>query len=133
MGLSLAKTPLCPGICFVAIHGILYFFICILNSASIKSKNFLHYRHREMCQSSKGSFIHFVINEGGRGFAKVLQLKKTKKKQLRLALMGGPHYCVCELKPHAKSWNPRITTSGRKVSEAERKRKNAVNSRHLVL
>ena len=86
LGTKLGKNA--SGICFVAMQGIVYFFICILNSASIKSKNFLHYRHREMCQSSKGSFIHFVINEGGRGFAKVLQLKKTKKKQLRLALMG---------------------------------------------
>ena len=42
-----------------------------------------------------------------------------------------------ELNPHVKYYNPMITHSGRKVTQAERekkerKRKNAVNSGHLV-
>ena len=40
------------------------------------------------------------------------------------------------LGPHAKFKNPRTTTSGRKVTKAERKReekKNAINSGHYVL
>ena len=45
---------------------------------------------------------------------------------------------LCDLKPHAKFQNPTITPSGRKVSEAERRRKkeerekNAFNREHLV-
>ena len=31
-------------------------------------------------------------------------------------------YFLCDLKPHAKFHNPTITPSGRKVSEAERKK-----------
>jgi hypothetical protein len=48
-------------------------------------------------------------------------------------------YFWCDLKPHAKIQNPTITPSGRKVSEAERKKKegnktkNAFNSGHLGL
>ena len=41
----------------------------------------------------------------------------------------------CDLKPHAKFWNPTITPSGRKVTGSEKKkkkRKNAINSGHLV-
>ena len=42
-------------------------------------------------------------------------------------------YFFGDLKPHAKFWNPMITPSWRKVSVGEReKRKNAVNSGHLV-
>ena len=38
-----------------------------------------------------------------------------------------------DFKPHAKFGNPTITPSGRKVTTSEdRKRKNAVNSGHLV-
>ena len=32
-------------------------------------------------------------------------------------------YSFCELKPHAKFWNPTIPPSGRKVTRAERKKK----------
>ena len=43
----------------------------------------------------------------------------------------NPKFYFCELKPHAKFQNPAITPSGRKVTQAEeRKRKNA--SGHLV-
>ena len=45
-------------------------------------------------------------------------------------------YFFCELKPHAKFRNPTITPSGRKVTQGERekkeRKKNAVNSEHLV-
>ena len=42
-------------------------------------------------------------------------------------------YYFCELKPHAKFQNPTITPSGKKVTQAEREKreereKNAVNS-----
>ena len=59
----------------------------------------------------------------------------------RMCLGGGvpriffhpKSYFFCELKPHAKFRNPTLTPSGRKVTRAEReKRKNAVNSGHLV-
>jgi ribosomal protein L34 len=43
-----------------------------------------------------------------------------------------PQFIFFDLKPHAKFWNPMITPSGRKVTLSERRRKNAVNSGHLV-
>ena len=43
-------------------------------------------------------------------------------------------YFFGELEPHAKFKNPRTTPSGRKVMQGEeRRRENAVHSRHLVL
>jgi hypothetical protein len=39
---------------------------------------------------------------------------------------------LVDLKPHAKSWNPMITPSGRKVNEREEREKNAVYSGHVV-
>jgi hypothetical protein len=38
----------------------------------------------------------------------------------------------CDLKPHTKFQNPRITPSVRKVMQAERREKNVVYSGHLV-
>jgi hypothetical protein len=51
-----------------------------------------------------------------------------------LMSMGDKSYFFCDLKPHATFRNPMITPSGRKVTAAEerRKRKNAINSGHLV-
>ena len=59
--------------------------------------------------------------------------------------MGVPHffsypksYFFGDLKPHAKYQNPRTTPSGRKVTQADRKKekerreKNAIHSGHLV-
>ena len=47
------------------------------------------------------------------------------------------YYCFCELKPHVKFQNYTITPSGRKVSEAEREKrereKSAIYSGHLLL
>ena len=45
-----------------------------------------------------------------------------------------PNLIFCELKPHAKFWNPTITPSGRKVTRRreERRENNAVNSGHFV-
>ena len=63
---------------------------------------------------------------------------KTDTKFLQTTTFLNPKYVFLgDLKPHAKFQNPMITPSGRKVSEAEerkkvRKRKNAVNSGHLV-
>ena len=42
-------------------------------------------------------------------------------------------YFFCDLKPHEKFQNPTITPSVKKVTQAERRRrKNAINSVHLV-
>ena len=45
----------------------------------------------------------------------------------------SPQFLLCDLRPHSKFHNPTITPSGRKVTQAERRRKTAVNSGHLVL
>jgi hypothetical protein len=69
--------------------------------------------------------------------------KKKLRKLPTLGAGGGAQFFsltqnlifCCELKPHAKFRNPTITPSGRKVTleERRRRRKNAVNSGHLVL
>jgi hypothetical protein len=60
--------------------------------------------------------------------------KKPKKSTPRRILFPLKSYIFCELKPHATFWNPTITPSGRKVTGAERRRrrKNAIDSGHLV-
>jgi hypothetical protein len=48
-------------------------------------------------------------------------------------LLSLKSYFLGDLKPHSKFQNPTITSSGRKVTFLERRRRrNAVNSGHLV-
>jgi hypothetical protein len=56
--------------------------------------------------------------------------KKPPKKATPGGTGGSPKFCftpnpifVCDLKPHAKFQNPRITHSGRKVTGMEREKK----------
>ena len=50
-------------------------------------------------------------------------------------LFNHKSYFLCDLKPHAKFWNPTITPSGRKVtnSEREKERKKEREKKTLIV
>jgi hypothetical protein len=76
---------------------------------------------------------HFSINFLAIFILLFFSEKKTPKNRPPRRQGGPPKsYFFCELKPHAKFQNPRITPSGIKVTRRREEKKNAINSGHLV-
>jgi hypothetical protein len=97
-------------------------------------------RHQRAIKEGTRDLINFLAISGDSKHFSFFS-GKNPKKMTHLGAGGGvPQICVhpisyflCDLKPHKKFQYPTITPSGRKVTWQKReKRKNAVNSGHLV-